>query len=165
MSEWALIAPRDFLNQEELSEEETEEENHSAEPENEASDSPRKGQRWSHEEDLELVEECILGESFTQIAARSGRTVSALQSRMGKWFLYASLGPTSHKLTGISFSGDGWDDEKLENLLKLWETELSIEEVASELSVSEFRVAVEAVKNDLIIFDSALIDAVNQFYE
>jgi hypothetical protein len=68
-------------------------------------------------------------------------------------------------LTGISFSGDGWDDEKLENLLKLWETELSIEEVASELSVSEFRVAVEAVKNDLVIFDSVLVDAVNQFYE
>lgn len=165
MSEWALIAPRDFLNQEELLEEETEEEIHSAETENEANDSPRKGQRWSHEEDLKLVEECILGKSFTQIAARSGRTVSALQSRMGKWFLYASLGPTSHKLTGISFSGDGWGDEKLENLLKLWETELSIEEVASELSVSEFRVAVEAVKNDLIIFDSVLIDAVNQFYE
>lgn len=165
MSEWALIAPRDFLNQEGLSEEETEEENQSAEPENEANDSPRKGQRWSHDEDLELVEECISGELFTQIAAKSGRTVSALQSRMGKWFLHASLGPTSHKLTGISFSGDGWDDEKLENLLKLWETELSIEEVASELSVSEFRVAVEAVKNDLIIFDSALMDAVNQFYE
>jgi hypothetical protein len=84
---------------------------------------------------------------------------------MGKWFLCASLGATSHKLTGISFSGDGWDDEKLENLLKLWETELSIEEVASELSVSEFRVAVEAVKNDLVIFDSVLVDAVNQFYE
>jgi hypothetical protein len=84
---------------------------------------------------------------------------------MGKWFTYASLGPSSHKLTGISFSGDGWDDEKLENPLKLWETELSIEEVALELNVSEFRVAVEAVKNDLVIFDSVLVDAVNQFYE
>lgn len=164
MSEWALITPRDFLNQEELPEEETEEENHSVQFENEDNDAPRKGQRWSLEEDLELVEQCILGESFAQIAASSGRTVSALQSRMGKWFLSASLGPTSHKLNGISFSGDGWDDEKLENFLKLWETELNIKELASELRVSELRIAVEAVKNDLIIFDSALIDAVNQFY-
>lgn len=165
MSEWALIAPRGFLNQEELSEEENEEENQYTENQEDAPESPRKGQRWSQEEDLELVEECILGKSFTQIAARSGRTVSALQSRMGKWFLHASLGPSSHNLTGMSFSGDGWNDEKLENLLKLWETELSMEEVASELSVSEFRVAVEAVKSDLIIFDSAFIDAVKQFYE
>ena len=164
MSEWALIAPRDFLNQEELSEEETEEEDESAETENETNDSPRKGQRWSHEEDLELVNECILGKSFSQIATRSGRTVSALQSRMGKWFLYASLGPTSYDLTGMSFSGDGWDNEKLENLLTLWESDLSLEEVASELSVSEFRVAVEAVKNDLVVFDSAFIEAVNDFY-
>ncbi len=165
MSEWALIAPRDFLNQEEFSEGETDEGSLYAETEDEAIDSPRKGQRWSQEEDLELVRDCIFGKSFTQIAARSGRTVSALQSRMGKWFLHASLGVTSHKLTGISFSGDGWDDEKLENLLKLWESELSIEEVASELSVSEYRIAVEAVKNDLVIFDSVLLDAVNQFYK
>ena len=164
MSEWALIAPRDFLNQEELSDEETEEEDESVETENETHDSPRKGQRWSHEEDLELVNECILGKSFSQIATRSGRTVSALQSRMGKWFLYASLGPTSYDLTGMSFSGDGWDNEKLENLLTLWESDLSLEEVASELSVSEFRVAVEAVKNDLVVFDSAFIEAVNDFY-
>jgi len=78
--------------------------------------------------------------------------------------LYASLGPTSHELTGISFSGDGWNEEKLDNLLTLWETDLSLEEVASELDVSAFRVAVEAVKNDLVVFDSVLIEAVNDFY-
>ena len=164
MSEWALIAPRDFLNQEELSEEEIEEENQYVEIQEDVTESPRKGHRWSHEEDLELVTECILGKTFTQIAARSGRTISALQSRMGKWFLYASLGPTSHELTGISFSGDGWNEEKLDNLLTLWETDLSLEEVASELDVSAFRVAVEAVKNDLVVFDSVLIEAVNDFY-
>jgi hypothetical protein len=164
MSEWALIAPRDFLNQEELSEEEIEEENQYVEIQEDVTESPRKGHRWSHEEDLELVTECILGKTFTQIAARSGRTISALQSRMGKWFLNASLGPTSHELTGISFSGDGWNEEKLDNLLTLWETDLSLEEVASELDVSAFRVAVEAVKNDLVVFDSVLIEAVNDFY-
>lgn len=164
MSEWALIAPRDFLNHEELSEEEIEEENQYVETQEDVTESPRKGHRWSHEEDLELVTECILGKTFTQIAARSGRTISALQSRMGKWFLYASLGPTSHELTGISFSGDGWNEEKLDNLLTLWETDLSLEEVASELDVSAFRVAVEAVKNDLVVFDSVLIEAVNDFY-
>ena len=164
MSEWALIAPRDFLIQEELSEEEIEEENQYVEIQEDVTESPRKGHRWSHEEDLELVTECILGKTFTQIAARSGRTISALQSRMGKWFLYASLGPTSHELTGISFSGDGWNEEKLDNLLTLWETDLSLEEVASELDVSAFRVAVEAVKNDLVVFDSVLIEAVNDFY-
>lgn len=78
--------------------------------------------------------------------------------------MYASLGPTSHELTGISFSGDGWNEEKLDNLLTLWETDLSLEEVASELDVSAFRVAVEAVKNDLVVFDSVLIEAVNDFY-
>ncbi len=164
MSEWALIAPRDFLNQEELLEEKIEEENQFEKNQDDITDAPRKGQRWSHEEDLELVNECILGKSFTQIAARSGRTISALQSRMGKWFMYASLGPSSHKWTGMSFSGAGWDDEKLENLLNLWETELSIEEIASELGVSEFRVAVEAIKNDLVIFDETLLGAVNDFY-
>ena len=164
MSEWALIAPRDFLNQEELSEEEIEEENQYVEIQEDVTESPRKGHRWSHEEDLELINDCIEGKSFKQIAIRSGRTVSALESRMGKWFLFASLGPTSHDLSGISFSGDGWGDEKLDKLLNLWETDMSIDELASELEVSEFRIAVESVRNELVVYDSAFLDAAKDFY-
>jgi superfamily I DNA/RNA helicase len=160
MSEWALIAPRDFLNDLDSDVELEELEQPSLAP----SESPRKGQKWTFEEDMELVKACISGISIESIASETGRSTSGLQSRLGKWFLYASLGHASHELDRISFSGDAWDEKKLEQLFLLWESDLSLEKIAAELKVSEFRVAIEAVKSDLIIFDEAFFVAIKEFY-
>lgn len=160
MSEWALIAPRDFLNNTEFEEELDEpEESSFVKPE-----SARKGQRWTYEEDMELVKACISGTSLEEIATTTERSLSGIQSRLGKWFLHASLGETSHNLDGVSFSGDGWDEKKLEELYSLWESDLSLEKIARGLKVSEYRVAIEAVKSDLVIFDEAILAAINDFY-
>jgi hypothetical protein len=110
------------------------------------------------------VKACISGISIESIASETGRSTSGLQSRLGKWFLYASLGHASHELDRISFSGDAWDEKKLEQLFLLWESDLSLEKIAAELKVSEFRVAIEAVKSDLIIFDEAFFVAIKEFY-
>jgi len=160
MSEWALIAPRDFLNDLD-SDVELEE---LGQPSEAASESPRKGQKWTFKEDMELVKACISGISIESIASETGRSTSGLQSRLGKWFLYASLGHPSHELDRISFSGDGWDEKKLEQLFLLWESDLSLEKIAAELKALEYRVAIEAVKSDLIIFDEAFFVAVKEFY-
>jgi hypothetical protein len=113
---------------------------------------------------MELVKACISGISIESIASETGRSTSGLQSRLGKWFLYASLGHPSHELDRISFSGDGWDEKKLEQLFLLWESDLSLEKIAAELKALEYRVAIEAVKSDLIIFDEAFFVAVKEFY-
>ena len=160
MSEWALIAPRDFLNESEF-EMELEE---SKETILATSDSPRKGQRWTYEEDMELVKACISGTSLEKISTLTGRSLSGLQSRMGKWFLHASMDEIARNVDGISFSLDGWNDEKLEQLYSLWESDFSLEEIARELKVSEYRVAVEAIKSELVIFDEVFLEAVNDFY-
>ena len=167
MSEWAKIAQREFLNQEEAFDEEDEAEvlaEVKAKSDESNLESPRKGQRWSYEEDLALVKDCILGKTFSEISIQSGRTISGLQARMGKWFLFASLGSEASQLDGASFSGDGWDDEKLEKLLNLWEQDFYLEEIATKLEVSEFRVATQVVKNDLVLFDEKFIIAVEDFY-
>lgn len=166
MSEWAKIAPREFLNVDKNIEEIDDEGLDGADVNSDESnlDSSRKGQPWSYEEDLALVRDCISGKSFSEIAIDSGRTITGLQSRMGKWFLFASLGPEARGLDGTSFSGDGWSDEKLELLLNLWEQEIYLEELVTILEVSAFRVATQVVKHDLVLFDEKFLIAVEDFY-
>jgi hypothetical protein len=162
MSEWAHIAPRDFLK-----ETYSENDDNDAELEEvleEISESPRKGKRWSYQEDLDLVGQCIAGKSFAEISTSTGRTISGLESRMGKWFLHASLVSEAGEFDPVSFSGDGWDDDKRERLLTIWEQDISIQEIAEELEVSEFRVATQVIKNDLVIFDQEFVTAVKEFY-
>ena len=160
MSEWALIAPRDFLNDVDVDVELEE----PKEPNLAAPESSRKGQRWTYEEDMKLVVACISGTILEEIATVTGRSLSGIQSRMAKWFLHASSGPTSHNLDRVSFSADIWDEIKLEKFYTLWESDVSLEELAQILKVSEFRVAIEAVRSDLVIFDQAFIEAVKEFY-
>jgi hypothetical protein len=162
MSEWAQIAPRDFLK-----ETYSENDDNDAELEEvleEIIESPRKGKRWSYQEDLDLVGQCIAGKSFAEISTSTGRTISGLESRMGKWFLHASLGSEASEFDPVSFSGDGWDNDKRERLLTIWEQDISIQEIAEELEVSEFRVATQVIKNDLVIFDQEFVTAVKEFY-
>jgi hypothetical protein len=162
MSEWAQIAPRDFLK--ETYSEDDDNDTELEEVLEEIVESPRKGKRWSYQEDLELVGQCIAGKSFAEISTSTGRTISGLESRMGKWFLHASLGSEAGEFDSVSFSGDGWDDDKRERLLTIWEQDISIQEIAEELEVSEFRVATQVIKNDLVIFDQEFVTAVKEFY-
>jgi hypothetical protein len=162
MSEWAHIAPRDFLNVDYS-------EDNASEAElgkdfDKLLESPRKGKRWSFQEDIELVGECIAGKSILEISKATGRTVTGLEARLGKWFLHASMGPEAYELDSASFSGDGWNDDKRSQLISIWEQDISIQEIAEKLSVSESRIASEVIKNDLVIFDEEFIIAVKTFY-
>jgi hypothetical protein len=162
MTEWAQIAPRDFLNPDY-----SEDDSNEVEPRDvfeELLESPRKGTRWSIQEDLDLVHQCIAGKSLLEISKDTGRTISGVEARLGKWFLYASLGPEAKELDSVSFSGDGWNDEKKAQLVSIWEQDISIQEIAKALSVSESRIASEVIKNDLVIFDEEFVTAVKMFY-
>ena len=83
---------------------------------------------------------------------------------MGKWFLHANLGEEARAIDNAGFAGDGWDDEKVEQLLQLWEKDISLEDIAEKLDVSEFRIATQVIKNDLVLFDAQFKDAVVEFY-
>jgi len=83
---------------------------------------------------------------------------------LGKWFLHASLGSEANELDSATFSGDGWSDEKRAQLISIWEQDISIQEIAEELGVSESRIASEVIKNDLVIFDEEFTAAINAYY-
>jgi len=125
--------------------------------------SSRSGTKWSFEEDIFLVEQIIQGIDIEQIAIQSGRSVSALQSRLAKWFVVATFGVASVDLASASFSGDGWNDEKVDQLFELW-NELGLEELASKLEVSLFRIATQAIRHDLVEIDKEFLIAVNSYY-
>ena len=156
MSEWELIQPintgqNDFGR-----------DNLVAEKSEELS-SARSGTKWSLEEDLSLVESAIQGTSIEKIAIKTGRSISALQSRLAKWFVVATFGVESSDLASANFSGDGCDDKKVDLLFELW-NEMEMEELASELEVSLFRVATQAIKYDLVEIDEEFRRAVKSFY-
>lgn len=160
MTEWALITPRedqdDFLTVK------------SPSKNFETPDSipaSRSGLKWTKIEDLKLVEGCINGETFEDLSEDLGRTVCALHSRMGKWYLHAEIGESARKFDSVSFSEDGWGDEKLNSFFEFWNSKLSLVELAAKLEVSVFRLATQAVINDLIEFDDQFIDAVESYYE
>ena len=156
MSEWELIQPintaqNDFGRDNLVAEK------------SEVETSARSGTKWSLEEDLSLVESAIQGTSIEKIAIKTERSISALQSRLAKWFVVATFGVESSDLASANFSGDGWDDEKVDLLFELW-NEMEMEELASELEVSLFRVATQAIKYDLVEIDEEFRRAVKSFY-
>ena len=156
MSEWELIQPintgQNDFGRDNLVTEKSEE-----------LSSARSGTKWSLEEDLSLVESAIQGTSIEKIAIKTGRSISALQSRLAKWFVVATFGVESSDLASANFSGDGWDDKKVDLLFELW-NEMEMEELASELEVSLFRVATQAIKYDLVEIDEEFRRAVKSFY-
>lgn len=159
MAEWALITPREALT------DSTYGEPASSDSENtKVASPPRSGLKWTKEEDLQLVNSCLKGMTFVELASEVGRTISALQSRMAKWYLLVVAEEPETDKNSDSFSGDGWDEEKLEQLLDIWEQDLSLEDLAEKLDVSLSRVATQVVINDLIVFDYQFIDAVEEFY-
>jgi hypothetical protein len=159
MTEWSLITPRDSQEGFFTGEFGTVELN-----ESEPAVAPRNGLRWTKEEDLNLVNGCLAGITFEELAATLGRTISALESRMGKWYLQIELGDLANDLESVSFSSDGWDGHKLDYLFEIWDQDLTIEELAKKLEVGVYRVASQVVKNDLILFDRQFVDAVHSYY-
>jgi hypothetical protein len=77
----------------------------------------------------------------------------------------AIFGTASVELTSATFSGDGWGDDKVDLLYELWNQDFEIDEIASELEVSLFRIATQAIKLDLVEIDDAFLNAVQSFYE
>jgi hypothetical protein len=160
LSEWALIVPREEQTNhlsKELEEEVVEE--------NEPSAESRTGMKWSYREDVVLVRSCAQGKSFQEIAKDTGRSVSALESRMAKWYIYVVMGDSAEEFVSTRFSDDGWVDGKLDTLFELWEDDFSVDELAEKLGVSVFRVATQVIKNDLIVFDQQFVEAVKSYYE
>ncbi len=160
LSEWSLILPREeqsnyFSN--EIAQEVSQK--------NDADAESRAGLKWSYHEDLALVKNRILGRSFEEIAKDTGRSVSALESRMAKWYIHVVMGDGAEQFASARFSDDGWDDRKLDTLFELWEDDFTVDELAEKLGVSVFRVATQIIKNDLIVFDQQFAEAVNSHYE
>ena len=164
MSEWALIQPlEDRANYAPRI----------SEPEIDIADNPleietnraeRHGQKWSYNEDLVLVQDAIKGKSISSIAVQSGRSESALESRLAKWLLYASIDVPNATSSTTSFNGEEWNDSKEDTFLELWDSGSDIDEIAAELEVSVNRIAVLIIKHDLVEIDDAFIDAVEEFY-
>ena len=128
-------------------------------------ESSRAGSKWSFDEDYSLVEQMIAGIEIEHISKESGRSISALHSRLAKWYVIAIFGTASVELTSATFSGDGWGDDKIDLLYELWNQDFEIDEIASELEVSLFRIATQAIKLDLVEIDDAFLNAVQSFYE
>jgi hypothetical protein len=159
MSEWALITPRE--QQGNFSSIELIKVDHK---ETAPVNLSRSGMKWTMEEDLNLVKNCVNGVTFEVLASTLGRTVTALQSRMGKWYLHVEMGEFANNHDSASFSDDAWNDEKLDHLFEIWEQDLSLEEIAEKLEVSFMRIATQVVKNDLILFENQFIEVVESFY-
>ncbi len=161
MSEWAAILPRDL---------DLLRDNHDIDvdiqPEKSLEEmaSPRKGMKWTYIEDLELVKACISGESFVKIANVSGRSVSALEARMAKWYLVATFGEEAKDFKSIRFEDEIWNEHKLELLIRFWNEDIEIDELAKRLDVSIPRLAYEVVCEDLIEFDEVFKEAVENYY-
>lgn len=125
----------------------------------------RNGMKWSYDEDYSLIENLIDGLSLADIASESGRKISALQARLAKWYLVATYGKDSIEHSETSFSGDGWNDEKLDALFDLWNGDMELHEISSELEAKLFRIATEAIKHDLVEIDHAFLNAVEDYYD
>ena len=127
-------------------------------------ESPRKGMKWTYIEDLDLVKACISGKSFATIANLSGRSVSAIEARVAKWYLFATFGEEAKDFKSIRFEDEVWDEGKQNELMKLWEEDIELAELAEHLDLSIPRLAFEIISEDLIEFDEVFEEAVEMYY-
>jgi energy-coupling factor transporter ATP-binding protein EcfA2 len=164
MSEWALIQPLEdrAKNGQIVS---VSEDIDLANPiDGEKQRSERHGQKWSYSEDLEFVESAIKGTSISSLATKFLRSETALQARLAKWLLHVSIDVPNATSSTTSFNGEEWDDSKLDIFLDLWDSGSEIDEMAVELDVSVFRIAILIIQNDLVEIDESFLDAVEEFY-
>lgn len=164
MTEWALTTPKNDSSLRPTIEESSITNSPMAtESESEKSNS-RQGTKWTYVEDLDLIRYCKSGRTMNEIAEIIGRSVSALEARLAKWYLYASLGEDARKLESKRFSDETWSEAKYEKLLNLWETDIDVRQLAAELDVSLTRLAFQVINADLVIIDEAFDSAVVTFY-
>ena len=76
---------------------------------------PRRGARWTREEDEELVAAVRAGADLAVIAEQHGRTRSAIVSRLLRMIPSATWGSkTGHRqLTCVFACGVGWTDQRV----------------------------------------------------
>lgn len=164
MSEWALISPKDSplspsaLRGSRVSAQDIPSESPST------ISNPRNGMKWTYVEDLDLIRYCRSGRTVSEISEITGRSISGLEARLAKWFLYASLGEDARTVETKNYGDENWDDFKNTVLLQLWEKDLDIEQLANELDVSLPRLAYQVINADLVIIDEAFDDAVINYY-
>lgn len=171
MSEWEKIAPREFLDQfednleelQELEKTSTPMQDKVSDPEPETSNS-RHGMKWTYVEDLDLIRYCKFGKTLAQISTITGRSISSLEARLAKWYLYASIGEEAKKIEAKNFRDENWDEAKDDTLLELWESDLDVHQLADKLDISLPRLAYQVIKADLVIIDEAFEDAVVSHY-
>jgi hypothetical protein len=124
----------------------------------------RSGTRWTHEQDLQLVEKSMKGSSLNQISREMGRSETAIESRLAKWYLLAIDDSDKTDITRYDFRHDAWNESKVELLFACWEKDMEVVEIADELDVSIFRIATQIIRHDLVEIGEAFTDAIEEFY-
>ena len=163
MSEWSMIQPLEDRKNSLLSKSDQSLRN-APESAIQTTEPERHGQKWDYEEDLSLVQKVIDGETISQIASESDRKESAIEARLAKWLVHASIDVTNVSPSTTNLSGVDWDDSKDDLLFELWESDSDIEEIADELDVSVFKIALLLIQYDLVEVDDAFVDAIENFY-
>ena len=164
MTEWSMIRPLEDRENSLASKSDQPSRNAPESSTIQTTEPERHGQKWDYEEDLSLVQKVISGETISQIALESGRKESAIEARLAKWLLHASIDVTNAAPSTTNFSGVDWDNSKDDLLYELWESDTDIEEIADELDVSVFKIALLLIQYDLVEVDDAFVDAIEDFY-
>ena len=164
MSEWSLIQPLEDRKNSLSSKSEQPSENARETSAIKLIEPERNGQEWNYVEDLALVQQIIRGGSISQVALESGRKESAIEARLARWLLHVTVDMTNTSSSTTNLDGINWDDSKDDLLFELWDSDTDIEEMADELNVSVFKIALLLIQYDLVEVDDAFVDAVENFY-
>jgi hypothetical protein len=164
MSEWSLIQPLEDRKNSLSSKSEQPSENSRETSAIKLIEPERHGQKWNYVEDLALVQQIIRGGSISQVALESGRKESAIEARLARWLLHVTVDMTNTTSSTKNLDGIDWDDYKDDLLFELWESDIDIEEIADELNVSVFKIALLLIQYDLVEVDDAFVDAIEDFY-
>jgi hypothetical protein len=164
MSEWSMIQPLEDRENSLASKSDQPSRNATESSTIQTTEPERHGQKWDYEEDLSLVQKIISGETISQIALESGRKESAIEARLAKWLLHVSTDVTNATTSRANFNGVDWDDSKDDLLFELWESDTDIEEIADELDVSVFKIALLLIQYEAVEIDDAFVDAIEDFY-
>ena len=102
--------------------------------------------------------------SLHQISKEMGRSDTAIESRLAKWYLLATLESDETGTRNQEFRNDAWNESKVELLFECWEKDMEVDDIADLIGVSVFRIATQIIRHDLVEIGEAFIDAIEEFY-
>lgn len=166
LSEWILIQPlaRDSDERWNLKSENVRDQDSEKTEVESDTQNFRSGTRWTHEQDLELIEKSMKGSSLHQISKEMGRSETAIESRLAKWYLLATLESDETGTKNQEFRYDAWNESKVDLLFECWEKDMEVDEIAGLIGVSVFRIATQIIRHDLVEIGEAFLDAIEEFY-